>query len=138
MSQENVEIVRKSLEANRSDDIDASIELLDDIWDQNAEYLSVMGAVEPQTYHGGRDGIRRYFNDMAEAWQVWRNEVEDVFDVGPNTVVATFSTHATGKDTGAAVVAQLGAVFVLSDGKIVRGQTYPSRAEALEAVGLSE
>jgi hypothetical protein len=29
-------------------------------------------------------------------------------------------------------------VFVLSNGKLLRGRTYPSREEALEAVGLRE
>ena len=46
--------------------------------------------------------------------------------------------HATGKESGVPVEARLAAVFVLSQGKILRGHTYPSREEALEAVGLRD
>ena len=137
MSRENVEIVRKLIEANRSDDLESRIEPMLALWDPSCEYTSVTAAVEPHTYHG-HDGLRRYLGDQAERWAKWRSEVEDVFEVGPDTVVATFRFSAVGKDSGAPIEARLAVVFVLSDGKLVRGRTYPSREEALQAVGLSE
>jgi len=75
---------------------------------------------------------------MADAWEEFRNEIEQVSEAGPNTVVVTFRSQAIGKESGVPVEARLGAVFVLSEGKILRGRTYPSREEALEAVGLRE
>jgi ketosteroid isomerase-like protein len=133
MSQENVELVRRVVESNRSDYREADLEP----WDPNCEYTSLLGAVEPQTYRG-HDGIRRYISDMADAWEDWRNEIDEVFEAGPDTVVTTFRTRVIGKDSGAAVEERLAAVFVLSGGKVLRGRTYPSRADALEAVGLRE
>jgi ketosteroid isomerase-like protein len=133
----NVEVVRQYIEANRSDDSEASIELGVALTDPGYEYTRVTAAVDPRTYRG-HDGIRRYFSDMAESWQEWRNEAEEVLEVGPDTVVATVRFHGIGKHSGVPVEARLGSVFVLSRGKLLRGRTLPSREEALEAAGLSE
>jgi ketosteroid isomerase-like protein len=137
MSRENVEIVRQAIEANRSDDLEARIEAVLALWDPSCEYTRVTAAVDPQTYRG-HNGIRRYISDMADSWAEWRSEAEDVFEVVPDTVFATFRFRAIGKDSGVPVEARLGVVFVLSDGKLLRGHTYPSREQALEAAGLSE
>ena len=137
MSRENVEVARQVIESNRSDDLEARIEAGLALWDPSCEYTRVTAAVDPQTYRG-HDGIRRYISDLADSWAEWRSEAEDVFEVGPDTVVATNRFRAIGKDSGAPVEARLGVVVVLSDGKLLRGHTYPSREDALEAVGLSE
>jgi ketosteroid isomerase-like protein len=137
MSQENLDIARRLIEANRSDDLESRIEASVALWDLSCEYTSVTAAVEPHTYHG-HDGIRRYFGDLAKRWAEWRSESEEVIDAGPDTVLATIRFRALGKDSGAPIEARLAVVFVLSDGKLLRGRTYPSRGEALEAVGLSE
>jgi ketosteroid isomerase-like protein len=137
MSRENVEVVRQVIESARSDGLEARIEAVLALFDPSCEYTRVTAAVDPQTYRG-QNGIRRYISDMADSWAEWRTEVEDVFEVGPDTVVATFRFRAIGKDSGVPVEARLGGVFVLSQGKILRGQNYASRQQALEAVGLRE
>jgi ketosteroid isomerase-like protein len=137
MSQANVEIVRQAIEANRSDNLEALRESIVAFWDPSCEFTSVMAAVEPETYRG-HDGLRRYLNDLVESWGEWRNEVEDVFEAGPNTVVVIFRSHQIGKDSGAAVEARRAMVTVLSGGKLLRARVYPSREEALEAVRSSE
>jgi ketosteroid isomerase-like protein len=137
MSRENVEIVRQVIHANRSDDLEPAIETAVALSDPSIEFTSVTAAVAPETYRG-HDGIRRYFHDLAESWQEWRNEAEEVFDVGPDTVFATMRSRVVGKDSGAVVETRRGTVWVLSGGKISRGRVYATREEALEAVGLSE
>ncbi len=137
MSQENVEIVRQVIAANRSDDLEAAKEAVPALWDPSCEYIRVTAALEPQTYRG-HDGIRRYFTDMAAEWGEWRAEADEILDVDQDTVLATTRFHATGKGSGVPVEARLAVVFVLSKGKISRGHTYLSREEALEAVGPRE
>ena len=132
-----MEIVRRGLEAHHSDNLEARVEELVAFWDPRCEYTSVMAALEPATYHG-HDGIRRYLGDLADRWAEWRIEPEEVFDVGPDTVLATLRFHGVGKDSGVPVEGRLASVVVLSEGKLLRGRTYPSREEALEAVGLRE
>jgi ketosteroid isomerase-like protein len=137
MSQENVEVVRRVIEANRSDDIEAGIETLVALSDPGAEFTSVVAAVEPETYRG-HDGIRRYYRELADSWAEWHMEVEEVVDVGRDTVFVAFGTHLVGAHTGATVEAKRGGVFAFSEGKIMSAHIYPTRAEALEAVGLRE
>jgi ketosteroid isomerase-like protein len=61
-----------------------------------------------------------------------------MFEPEPNTVVAIFRSRLVGKDSGVALEQQFAAVCVLSEGKLLRFDTYLSPAEALEAVGLGE
>jgi ketosteroid isomerase-like protein len=137
MSQENVAIVLQAIEANRSDDLEAAAEALVALSDPSIEYTSVMAAVESNTYRG-HDGIRRYVRDLAESWEEWRIEAEEVFEVDPDTIVAVFRTHAVGRDSGVAVESRRAAVFALSQGKLIRARTYPNRDDALEALALRE
>ena len=106
-------------------------------WDPACEYTSVMASVDPVTYRG-HDGLRRYVEDLGDDLEEWRSEVEEIRQAGPDTVFASLRTRVVGRGSGAAVEARLGVVFVLSAGRIVRGQTYVTREEALEAVGLRE
>jgi ketosteroid isomerase-like protein len=137
MSEKNVEIVSRLIEANRSDDFEATIRTFIALCDPDWEYTRVTAQVEPGTYRG-HDDIRRYLTDMAEVWEEWRSEPEEVFEVGPDTVVATVRFHGIGKASGAPVEVRLGFAVTLSDGTIMRARTYPSRKEALEAAGLRE
>jgi len=142
MSQENEEIVRQAIEAHSSDyhaglSDEARTARIVALWDPRCEYTSVVSAVESATYHG-HDGIRQYLSDLAERWAEWRAEAEDLREVDPDTVFLSFRFRAVGKDSGVPVDARLGAVYVLSGGRLLRGRTYASPKEALEAVGLSE
>jgi ketosteroid isomerase-like protein len=137
MPSENTEIVRRFFEANRSDDIEGAIEANTVLTDPGFEFTPVMAAVQPQTYRGP-EGFRRYIEEMADSWQEWRMEVEEVFDVDPNTVLATFYSHLIGKDSGARVKSLRAVVVVLSDRKVLRANVYPSPEEAREAVELRD
>jgi ketosteroid isomerase-like protein len=138
----NVDVVGRAIKANRSEDLDARNE--DErvarrvaFWDPNCEYTSVTATLEPATYHG-HAGIRSYLSDLADRWAEWRSELEEVREVGQDTVFATFRFRAVGKKSGVPIEARLASVFVLLDGKLLRGHTYPSREEALKAAGLTE
>jgi len=136
MSQENVEIVRQFIEAARSGDVHA-IEAFLAVSDPSIEHTRLPAASGPETYCG-HDGARRWFTDMADLWREWRNEIEELAEVAPNTVAARVRFIAVGKDSGVPVEARLGLVCVVSEGKILRSRMYSSGEAALEAVGLSE
>ncbi len=137
MSQENVEVVRRGMEANHSGDLETRMDDLLGLWDPNCEYTSVTAGVDTETYRG-HDGIRRYLKHLSESWREWRIEVEEIRPVTENMVVATFRFHAIAKDSGIAIDTRLGSIFVLSEGRFLRGSTYSTPDEALEAVGLAE
>ena len=62
MSQRNVEVVHRAIEANRSDDLEAAVEALVALSDPSIEYTSVMAALESRTYV-----LRRSRRALAEA-----------------------------------------------------------------------
>ncbi len=131
-----MEFVRRGIEALRSGPPGATVEIVEELVDPDIELMSRITSVEGSAYRG-LDGLRRYFEDMADAFQEWRNDVNDLTDVGQDTVLADITFHGTGK-SGVAVELQSFVTCVLSDGKVARVLAYPSRREALEAAGLSE
>jgi cytosine/adenosine deaminase-related metal-dependent hydrolase len=86
MSQKNVEIERQFIEAARSGGVQA-IEAFVAVSDPSIEHTRLPAASGPDTYCG-HDGARRWFTDMADLWRKWRNEIEEVVEVGPDTVAA--------------------------------------------------
>jgi ketosteroid isomerase-like protein len=136
MSQENVEIVRQFIEAARSGDVHA-IEAFLAVSDPGIEHTRLPAASGPETYCG-HDGARRWFTDMADLWREWRNEIEELAEVAPDTVAARVRFIAVGKDSGVPVEARLGLVCVVSKGKVSRSRTYSSGEAAYESAGLSE
>jgi ketosteroid isomerase-like protein len=138
MPEENVEVVRRLIEANQSGDLEAAAQAMEALTHpEGAEYTRVTAALEPYTYRG-RGWARQYLADLADVWGTWSSEAEDVLEVAPDTVLATIRFSSTGKESGAPIEVPLGFVATLLDGKVLRAQTYSSRGEALKAAGLSE
>ncbi len=137
MSQENVEIVRRVIELNRSGDLPATLDAWNDLSDPAVELRSALAGVEGGAYHG-LEGARKYLTDMSESWQEWHNECTAIEEIAPDAVLSTVLTRAIGKESGVAVERSNVVVWTLKGGKLLRAITFASRAEALEAVGLSE
>ena len=82
--------------------------------------------------------LKRAFSHFADAWEGYTVEVEELTAAGENQVVASANYHAIGKESGAPVETSVSHVYDFAAGRIVRWRMFNSRAEALEAVGLSE
>jgi ketosteroid isomerase-like protein len=133
MSQRNVEIVRRVLDAvNRRD-----LETLDALFHEEGEFESVLAASEGRVFRG-KQGIRDYFAWFDDAFETYGSEVEDLIDAGEDRVVALLRFAARGRESGIALEQRIGIVFTLQGAQIVRMQSYFTPAEALEAVGLAE
>jgi ketosteroid isomerase-like protein len=133
MSQENVEIIRRSLEAFNSQEFDAGVEL----WDAEGEWIPAMaGAVEDNVYRG-HVALRRYYDELFESFSEVRVDDVELKDLG-RRVLALYRLSVRGRDSGVAVDQPGGVVYQLRGGKIVHGRSYLSHYEALEAAGLSE
>ena len=63
MSQKNVELHRRAIEAFNARDLEAYIAYVD----PSVEFYSVFAAVGGGAYHG-HDGVRRWFRDLQDAW----------------------------------------------------------------------
>ena len=133
MSQQNVEIVRRIYELfNRRDDAalnkliagDATLRLLD--W----------GPFPKPTFVGW-EATREYWEDIFAAVADFRMEPEAVVGEG-DYVVATIHTTGRGASSGVEVNMRFAVLAEIRDTKLVRFDVFATRAEALEAAGLSE
>jgi uncharacterized protein len=133
MSQENVELVKRSVEAYWRGDVEGFVK---DVAD-DAE-LDLSRARGPyRGVHRGREGARGLFTDFWEAWESMTPLSTEYIEVGDKVVFAT-RMRFHGRDGVAVGGGGMGAVYTLREGKIVRYQLFQSKAEALEAAGLSE
>ena len=132
MSQENVEAVRRIFEAWASGDWSIGNEFLD----QHA--VCVVSSDFPAfgAYYGV-DGIRAYWRDFVAQWERLTFEAKELQAVG-DTVLAEAIQHAKGRASGIEGDISYFILFTFRGARIVRMESVMTRAEALEAVGLSE
>lgn len=131
MSRENVDSIRRGLEAFRRDGVEGLLEYVD------PEFVTRTPpelAVEPSTYRG-HDGLRDYFDSFYEIMEEVRFEPEEFIDAGDRVVVPV-RLVARGRGTGIEAAQRLVMVWTLREGKAVRLHAYATKAEALDAVGL--
>jgi ketosteroid isomerase-like protein len=133
MSQENVEVVRAVLEAQRQRDWQAFRRL----YDPGIEWEDVSGL-------WGDWGTRRGFEDVRDAFVTWFQafeqvdfDIEDIVDAGYD-VVAFIRISGRGRESGLVVDQRIPTVWTVHGGSVVRVRAYRDEAEALEAAGLSE
>jgi ketosteroid isomerase-like protein len=134
MSQENVEVVRKSLEAFQRGQFDS---VTTELWDSEGEWMPAMAGVVEDKVYRGHAGLRRYFDELFESFSKVRLHDIEFRDLG-NRVLVLYELSVCGRDSGVAIDQQGGTVYELRGGKIVHGRSYLSRGEALKAVGLEE
>jgi ketosteroid isomerase-like protein len=133
VSEQNVELHRRLIEAYNVRDTEALISLCD----PQIEVHSVFAAPGGADYHG-HDGVRRWLQDLEETWGAeFRVEPEAFFDLGDDTLM--FSVlHGRGQQTGVDVPMANAQVARLRDGLIAYLKVYIHREDALTDLGVSE
>jgi len=132
VSAENVEIVRRLIEA----------------WDRG-DYSAALASIDPKievnvAYHADIDGTYRGHAGLAEMLGVFwteferpRIEIEEAIHVG-NAVVLGVRFFGRGKKSGVEVDAPAWHAWSLREGLAVRWQLFRTKQEALEAAGPSK
>jgi ketosteroid isomerase-like protein len=133
MSRENVEIVRRALEAYDREGLDGYLRYLD----PEVEWSTTDAWIERATYRG-HAGVRRYLGTMQEEFEDVRVEPVELIDAGGEQVVSSVRISGRGKGSGAPVELTLISVGWLRDGFAYRIRNYPDMAAAREAAGLQE
>jgi ketosteroid isomerase-like protein len=133
MSQ-NLEIVREAFLATSSGDPAAGAAAFDPAieWDM----AGVIGWTEKRVYRGQEVGP--FLQGWADSWRDWHFDVDEVRDAGPEQVFVAIHEWGTGVESEASVDQRRYFAIDLREGRIVRARMFSERAEALEAVGLSE
>lgn len=133
MSQENVEVVKRLMEAVDRRDIDAFAA----VTTPDFEWFPVFAArVEGDVYRG-REGIETFLGEVDETWEEFRPLPEEYRDLG-HRVLGLGRLRTRGRASGAPSDSPWGGVYDLRDGKVSRIRTYLDHGEARRAAGLSE
>ena len=134
MSDENVEIVRRVVDATNRRDPDAFVAALspDVEWEDN-----LFGTEGARTYRGAAE-VREWLSEVWEPWATLRMEALEITPAGNGRVFVEFELIARGKESGAETHARFWTVSRIADGRIRTRQTFRDRTEALEAAGLAE
>jgi ketosteroid isomerase-like protein len=128
VSDDNVEILRRSIEVWSSGDLEGFIARLDpDIeWKTSGLYPDV----DP-VYHG-HDGFRRFWRDFTETWETLTMEIREAVAVG-DQVAFSFHFDATGRN-GLRTGRDQASLATLRDGLLFRIENYASWPQAVEAL----
>jgi hypothetical protein len=89
------------------------------------------------TVYHGHDGLREWMSLQREMWKHQRTEPEEFIPAGKDQVVVPIQIVSIGRDD-VETAAHAVLVMTVRERKIAHIKGYQSKAEALEAVGLSE
>jgi ketosteroid isomerase-like protein len=131
MSQENVELYHRAIDAYNRRDLDGFLALMDD----DVEAVSRLAAIEGG-YHG-HAGTRRWWENLFEILPDITVEVIEVRDRGDQTL-ATIRLRGHGADSKAPFDERAWQLGRWREGKCIWWQILATESEALEAAGLSE
>jgi len=134
MSQDNVETVRRAIEA--FNDGGLSSKAARDFFAADVVFEEPPEQPAPRVARG-RDAAAEMFEQFDAAWEEHRSELEVVRALDDERVLVLSIEHFRGRDE-IEIDQPAGSIFTLRDGKIVRLQAFWERATALEAAGLSE
>ena len=129
MSQENVAVVLRSIQAYEHDE-EAFLSTLD----PDVEWYPIG---EGHSLSRGHEAAIRVRRSWLENWEGHQVDVEEMKDRA-DSVVACLHPTGRGKMSGVEVDLRLYVHFKLRGGKMVYLYEYADRSEALEAAGLSE
>jgi hypothetical protein len=132
MSQENVELSRDAMNAFNQRDSEAFLTFFDD----DVKFVSRLGAIEGD--YSGQEGIRRLWSTLFGVWPDLTAELLEVHAVRDQATVA--AVRFRGQSAGSEVPWEwtVWQAARWRRGKLVTVHSMDTRAEALDALRLSE
>jgi ketosteroid isomerase-like protein len=133
MSQENVEIVRRSYEAYERGDLTGMLTAAD------PDLITHRAAPQPDagTWHG-REGFLQAFASWIEDFDAFALTVEELIDANDTQVITRLHQCAVGSESGVPIEADFWFLHTLSGQRIRRLDIYAREEQALEAAGLQK
>jgi ketosteroid isomerase-like protein len=129
VSSEHVELVQRADEAMRRGDVEGLIAMCT----HDVVVLPARSALTGG--YSGAAGLRKFFVDTADTFEVFTTSWDETFDNGEQVVLIG---HVTARPRGGGPEATVPAAMVvtLENGKIARVEDLRDRAAALTSVGL--
>jgi ketosteroid isomerase-like protein len=133
MSQGNVEIMRKGIEAWNQHDADRWLSYAA----PDVEWAPAGPAAVERTVYRGHDEVAGGFAAIWETWDVFQFEEGQIRDLG-DSVLWLGRVKMRGKASNIDLDQEFAVHIRLQDGQVHRVRTFLAWREALEAVGLEE
>lgn len=132
MSQDDIETLRRAIDAFNTGNMQAVAALLDA--DSEWDWSRSIGP--DRAVYRGPEEIVRFWEEFAGGFEEIRIEIEDVIEIGDRLVAAMLSVMR-GRG-GIEVEARNTWLITLRDGRLARLEMFQTQAEALEAAGPPE
>ena len=134
MSRKNVEVVQRVVQCFADQDIDAALRDIDP--DATLDW-SNSDALDSGVYRG-HASWRAFMQARDDALGQRQFDSAELLTPAADTVVLVGRVREQGRASGVAVETRGATVWTLRDGKVICLTVYQSRAEALEAAGLTD
>jgi ketosteroid isomerase-like protein len=134
MVQDNVELIRRTIDLFNRKEIARALEAVDDDFE-----LDWSNSIGPQKgVYRGRDGALELWESFLEAWDEISWDTQEIIEVDETRVIVVNHVRMRGGGSGVDVEATGVQLWTITDGKGRRLKLYQSKADALEAARLSE
>jgi hypothetical protein len=133
MSEENVEIVQRVLGAFNSG---GQEKLAEELVEPNAPFEPLLAGVQGATYRGA-SGIMRWIGEMNETFADVHADISKIEELD-DVLLLTGKTTGWGRGAGVPIEQPWVIATQFRRGRLSYGKICRTRAEALEAAGLSE
>ena len=132
MSEQNVEIMRRALEALDRRDLTSWLAVVD----EDVEVVPTRDWPEPGVR--GAEAAFNWYLQVFDTLQPFRTADTELIDAGADKVLLQYRIDVVGRESGAKVEWRRWCVVTMRKGRGLRTEWFTDRAEALEAAGLSE
>jgi ketosteroid isomerase-like protein len=132
MSQENVEVVRRFLDAFNARDVEVLVSLSA----EDCEWRPFRAQLEGIVYRG-HQGVRQFLSDMNEDWETFRIDPLEFRD-RDQLVAVIGRVKARSAESSMEIESIAGFVHELEQGRVRRITSHSDVEAALDAVGLRD
>lgn len=132
MSEENIDLVKRVVGFVNERAIDEYLACCT----EDVRLITPLAGVDGA--YDGREGIRRFFADVADTGPDFKITIDRLEEVAPNRILALTRVTATFRASGIPTELITGHVYDIADGKIKLIRIFADRDQALEVAGLRE
>ena len=132
MSQENVEMFRRNVEAFNRGDVEAWLET----YHPDASFAPISAPIAG--VYRRHAGLRRWFADNRESFETFSVAFTDIRDLGDDRLLVIGTIHLRARGSGIETNVPTAAIATWREGLLIDWKDYGDPAMALEAVGLRE
>ena len=132
MSEANVEIMRHAYDAYSRGDLDGAVAA----FAPDCEYVASGAVPGSSSVYQGPEGYKRLLASFNEEFDGVQADLHELIDADDQVVVSA-TLRGRGKQSGAMTGWDIWQVWTLREGRVIYGQGFLSREQALEAAGLS-